>query len=94
MYIISLTYTQPLDTVDTHLEGHLAWLDQYFRQGTFLAAGRKDPRNGGVILAQGVLRDELDRILGEDPFQAVARYEVTAVEVTLTNAQLACLKGV
>ncbi|MDU6410761.1 MAG: YciI family protein [Yersiniaceae bacterium] len=93
MYIVSLTYTQPLDAVDAHLEGHLAWLDRYFQDGTFMAAGRKNPRNGGVVLAQGVSREELDRILSEDPFQAVARYEVTTLEVTLTNAQLACLKG-
>lgn len=93
MYIVSLTYNQPIDAVDAHLAGHIDWLDRYFAQGLFLAAGRKVPRNGGVIMVQNVDRDELARILAEDPFQAVADYEVTELAVTRTQEALAALQG-
>lgn len=67
MYIVSLTYHRPIADVDSHLEGHIAWLKKYFQDGTFIASGRKNPRTGGVILAKGIDRARLDAILAEDP---------------------------
>ncbi|HDJ1438818.1 TPA: hypothetical protein PPN70_001233 [Serratia rubidaea] len=85
MYIVSLTYHRPIEEVDSHLEGHIAWLKKYFSQGDFIAAGRKNPRNGGVILAKQMPRPQLDAILAQDPFTAVANYEVTELAVTATG---------
>ncbi|MBU3891300.1 hypothetical protein KH388_01030 [Serratia rubidaea] len=82
MYIVSLTYHRPIEEVDSHLEGHIAWLKKYFAQGDFIAAGRKNPRNGGVILAKQMARSQLDAILAQDPFTSVANYEVTELAVT------------
>lgn len=31
MYIVSLTYHRPIAEVDSHLDGHIAWLKKYFR---------------------------------------------------------------
>ncbi len=41
MYIVSLTYHRPIVEVDSHLDGHIAWLKKYFQDGTFVASGRK-----------------------------------------------------
>ena len=43
MYIVSLTYHRPIAEVDSHLDGHIAWLKTYFQDGTFIASGRKIP---------------------------------------------------
>lgn len=31
MYIVSLTYHRPIEEVDSHLEGHVAWLKNISR---------------------------------------------------------------
>lgn len=60
----------------------------------FIAAGRKDPRTGGVLLVKDIDRARLDTILAEDPFVAVAHYEVTKVNVTRAAEEFAGLQGV
>ncbi len=94
MYIVSLSYTRPVEEVEALLEGHVAWLDRYFASGEFLFAGRKDPRTGGVIIAKDIDRETLDKIVAEDPFVAVANYEITKVNVTRTNDALHTLVGI
>ncbi|WP_027713056.1 YciI family protein [Dickeya chrysanthemi] len=84
MYIISLTYHAPLDEVENLLEKHVTWLKRGYEQGMFVASGRKNPRTGGVILAKSVVREELEAFLAQDPFQAVANYEVINFQPSMT----------
>ncbi|PVZ87944.1 hypothetical protein C9426_10120 [Serratia sp. S1B] len=93
MYIISLAYHRPIEEVDSYLEQHISWLKRYFQQGIFIASGRKNPRTGGVILVKEIERAQLDAILAEDPFNAVAHYEVTHVAITTTSAGFEGLRG-
>jgi uncharacterized protein YciI len=84
MFIISLTYVQPFEEVERHLEAHIAYLDRHFTGGAFLAAGRKVPRTGGVILARGDDRGAVEALVAEDPFlvEGIAEAEITEVQVT------------
>lgn len=80
MYIVELTYIQPLEAIEDHTDAHRRFLDTYYVQGLFLASGPKIPREGGIIVASGRLnRAELDAILAQDPFHAhgLASYRVT-----------------
>lgn len=70
MNIVILDYTAPLELIDAALPDHVAWLDEHYAAGHFLASGRRDPRTGGVILAADSPRDELEAILDEDPLSA------------------------
>jgi len=47
MFVLELTCTAPLDAVDAVLEAHVAWLDERYEQGLFLASGRKNPATAG-----------------------------------------------
>ena len=67
MFILSLTYTAPLNEVDKHIAPHMAWVTMGYDEGLFLASGRKEPRTGGVILAIGA-RAELEALVATDPF--------------------------
>lgn len=82
MFIIILTYIQPLALIERHLEAHRAFLDQHYAAGHFIASGPQIPRTGGVILAKGLARHQLDEILAEDPFyrEKVATYQVIAFD--------------
>ncbi|BCJ37832.1 hypothetical protein Athai_53350 [Actinocatenispora thailandica] len=88
MYILLLDYQKPLSEIDALLPEHRAYLDRYYADGTFVLSGRQVPRTGGAILARGVDRATLDKIINEDPFtrSGVARYRVVEVEPTRTAA--------
>lgn len=87
MFVVSLTYTKDLSEVDRHIEPHIAYLEKFYALGKFVASGRKVPRTGGVILASAENREELDRILAEDPFWVanVADYDVTEFIPTMVG---------
>ncbi|MCS3409070.1 YciI family protein [Serratia sp. AKBS12] len=93
MFIVSLTYHRPIEEVDSLLDGHIIWLKKYFAQGDFIAAGRKTPRTGGVILVKNMERSQLEHILAQDPFTAVADYDVTEMAVTTTGSGFDALNG-
>lgn len=94
MFLIDLQYVVPLERVDAALEDHVAFLREQYERGLFLISGRKVPRTGGVILARGVSRAELDAILDTDPFrqQGLARYTVTEFVASMTADVLAPLR--
>lgn len=94
MYIVFLNYHRPVEEVETLLDAHIQWLDRYFEAGVLIAAGRKDPRTGGALLVKDIDRDRLDTILAEDPFVAVADYEVTKVNITRSSEAFQALIGI
>jgi uncharacterized protein YciI len=68
MFIIELVYKADLDRIDKHMARHVKFLKKYYAAGHFLISGRKIPRDGGIILAVGRSREEIDGIVAEDPF--------------------------
>ncbi|BDV43746.1 hypothetical protein GURASL_26690 [Geotalea uraniireducens] len=94
MFIVSLTYVKPLEEVDAHLAEHVAYLQRQYRDGVFLASGRKVPRTGGIILARAADRQTLLRILAEDPFyhRRIADYEVVEFVPSMTAPELTMLR--
>lgn len=94
MFIVSITYTASLADVDKHLAAHREYLDRQYDAGIFIASGPKEPRNGGVILANTTSRANLDLVLAQDPFrlQNVAQYDVTEFKATKTAPELAFMR--
>ncbi len=78
MFVLVLTYTKPLAEVDALMRKHMAWLNEQYDAGRFVVSGRQIPRTGGVILARGDDREEIERIAATDPFvtSGVATCEV------------------
>ncbi|MFF7236495.1 YciI family protein [Streptomyces collinus] len=91
MFVLELSYTAPLDAVDAVLPAHSAWLDQQYEKGLFLASGRKNPRDGGVILAVAEDRARIEEAVAGDPFvvAGVCAYRVTEFIATKTAPELA-----
>ena len=68
MFVIELTYKVPLAKIDAHMTAHVIFLKKYYASGHFLVSGRKIPRDGGIILAVGRSRAEIEAVILEDPF--------------------------
>ncbi|MFM9371277.1 YciI family protein [Streptomyces sp. Da 82-17] len=94
MFVLELTYTAPIEAVEEHLEAHVEWLDRHFADGTFLASGRKNPRDGGVIIAVGDDRAAVEKVAAADPFSTagVCSYRVTEFIATKTVPELAAFR--
>ena len=70
MFVIELTYKADLSEIDAQMAAHVAFLKKYYASGHFLVSGRKIPRDGGIILAVGKNRQQIETIIKEDPFYA------------------------
>lgn len=78
-FVISLHYVKPLADIDAAMKAHVAFLERHQATGTFIAWGRKVPRTGGIILAQGGDREAIEATMAEDPFvtNKLATLEIT-----------------
>lgn len=84
MFIINLTYIEPLEVVEKHLQEHINFLNHYYAEGLFIASGRKNPRTGGIILMQGKNKEVVQEIIRQDPFykNKIAQYDIIEFEVS------------
>ena len=80
MFVIELTYKAPLTEIDTHMKAHVAFLNTRYAAGRFVVSGRKIPREGGIILATGGSRAEIEALAREDPFVARGLADFRVVE--------------
>lgn len=79
MFIVSLRYIVDLPTVDAHMEAHVAWLKDALADGWMLVAGRKVPREGGILIVRGEKAD-IEAKVASDPFVTNGVAEVTITE--------------
>lgn len=86
MFVILVNYLRPLAEVDALLAEHRAFLAQRYASGHFLVSGRREPRDGGVILARAASRAEVEAIVTEDPFHQAGLAEYQILEFTPTMA--------
>jgi uncharacterized protein YciI len=80
MFVIELIYKVALAEIDAHMSAHVRFLKKYYSSGHFLVSGRKIPRDGGIILAVGSSRAEIEAIVREDPFCARGLAECRVIE--------------
>ncbi len=85
MFVVSLSYKVELDKVREHLEPHLQFLDKYYALGKFIASGPKVPSTGGVILVNACTKEQIEKIVTEDPFYIEGLADYTIVEFNPTK---------
>ena len=68
MFVIELIYKATLAEIDANMAAHVRFLKKHYAAGNFLVSGRKIPRDGGIIVAVGKDRLQLEGIVREDPF--------------------------
>ena len=93
MYLVLMNYVKPIEVVDELLPAHRAFLEENYRKGLFLLSGPREPRKGGIILAQAGSKGELAAVLDQDPFitGGAATYEIIVFKATRAGKALAIL---
>ena len=80
MFIINLNYIVPLEKLDAHMGEHMKFIREYYKKNVFVASGRKVPRTGGIILALAGSKEEVEKIMSEDPFMKLKLAEFSILE--------------
>ena len=80
MFVIELTYKRDLKDIDAHMNAHMKFLRKYYADGTFLVSGRKIPRDGGIIIAIGKSKEEIEALIKEDPFYSHGLADFRVIE--------------
>ena len=80
MFVIELVYKVALPQIDANMAAHVRFLKKYYASGHFLVSGRKIPREGGIILAVGRSREEIEAIARQDPFCARGLADFRVIE--------------
>jgi uncharacterized protein YciI len=80
MFVIELTYKAALGQIDAHMREHVKFLKKHYASGNFVVSGRKIPRDGGVIVAVGESREQIEAIMKEDPFCKADLADVRVIE--------------
>jgi uncharacterized protein YciI len=68
MFVIELIYKADLAEIDAQMRAHMVFLKKHYAAGNFLVSGRKIPRDGGIILAVGKDKQQIEAIMKQDPF--------------------------
>lgn len=94
MFVIELIYKVDLARIDAHMRAHVKFLKKYYASGNFLVSGRKIPRDGGIILAVGTSREQIQSIIQEDPFHVHGLADFRIIEFRASqHADAARLKA-
>lgn len=85
MFVVELTYKADLEKIDEAMKAHMAFLRKHYAAGTFIMSGRKVPREGGIILARGASRAEVEALMAEDPFCKLGLAEFRVIEFRMSQ---------
>lgn len=90
MFLVHVNYVKPAEVIDALLPAHRKFLEANYESGLFLLSGPREPRTGGIILAQAGSRWELAAVLEQDPFvtEGAATYEIIEFKATRTGKAL------
>ena len=80
MFVIELIYKADLARIDAHMAAHVRFLKKHYAAGNFLVSGRKIPRDGGIIVAVGESRSQIEAIMAQDPFMTHRLAEFRIIE--------------
>lgn len=95
MFLLLITYTQPLPAVERVLEAHRQYLREAPLAREIVMTGRRRPATGGLVLLRTDDRAAVDAFVQQDPYslEKVARFEVIEFDVAQVAAGLEALRG-
>ena len=85
MFVVELIYKVDLARIDAAMKAHVAFLRKQYAAGHFVVSGRKIPREGGIILAVGGSREQIEGIMAQDPFVARQLADVRIIEFRVSQ---------
>jgi uncharacterized protein YciI len=67
-FLVEITYTAPMEKIETILTDHRAFLQTGYDRGWLLMSGPLNPRTGGIVVARAPSLEELQVFFRQDPY--------------------------
>ncbi|WNM31713.1 YciI family protein [Streptomyces sp. Li-HN-5-11] len=86
MFVLLGRYARPLEEADAEvIARHRAYLDSQIAGGRVLVSGPREPRTGGLIVANVPDRPSAEALIDGDPFvsQGIATYELVEFHASM-----------
>lgn len=82
LYIITLTYTVPLEDILKAAPAHREFLDSYYADQSVLFSGIQCSKTGGIIVMRASDEATVEALIADDPFnqQKLATYQFVTFE--------------
>ncbi len=83
MLLVLIHYLKPIAEVQRARQAHRAFLHEQYRAGLLVCSGPRVDETGGVVLARGGSKAEVEALFSRDPYalSGVARHEVIEFEL-------------
>lgn len=85
MFVVELIYKAELSEIDGAMRAHMAYVKKQYSAGRFVMSGRQVPRTGGIILALGESRAEVEALVKEDPFVSRGLADFRVIEFNVSQ---------
>lgn len=82
LFVISVTYTKPLEFIESIVLEHREFLEQGVNDGLVIAVGPLVPRTGGVIIGSFKDKEAAIAFTQDDPFFQHKAADYSVVEFT------------
>ncbi|MGA9175418.1 MAG: YciI family protein [Thermoactinomyces sp.] len=89
MFLAILHYKLPAEEVSKHRQAHRDYLESCYQKKQLIVSGPMVPTTGGLILFRVNKREEVDRIIEQDPFHknGVADYQVIEFDAVKSDPE-------
>jgi uncharacterized protein YciI len=89
-FLIHLTYSKPIEVVQSHTDAHRAYLRTKYDEGILLFSGPRVPRTGGVLFGKAEDVSVIENMIASDPFRVndIADYEIIEIAPTTWAQQI------
>lgn len=93
LHVLLLRSVGRPEDADRYAADHVAFLERHHHDGTFLLSGQTVPDSVGEVIFAAGSREQVERLVAEDPFvvAGVAEYEIVTVAPTRLHEDLADL---
>ncbi len=83
MFLVLIRYLKPAGEIERARPAHRAFLEEHYRAGTLVCSGPRSDGTGGVVLARGSGRAEVEKLFLSDPYaiQGLAEHDVVEFDV-------------
>lgn len=85
LFVIDITYTVPMDEVQKVLAPHMDFVRDCYASEVFLMSGPKEPRSGGIVIAQAASLTEVEALVARDPFTLAGVVSVQIIQFHASN---------
>lgn len=86
MFLVLLRFSGAKSRAGELMAAHKEWIERGFDEGVFVLVGSLRPELGGVVVAHGTTRAELESRVLSDPFVVHDVVEAELLEVSASRA--------